>query len=51
MEVSFYGTYCKLSMYISDCNEMIYALDGYTVCYSDSENIYGWRGKHLGWFI
>lgn len=50
MEISLYGTDGKPTMYIADDGETIYNWDGYAVCYLVDDQIYGWRGKHLGWF-
>lgn len=51
METSLYGTDGRASMYIADDGETIYTWDGYAVCYLYNEKIYGWCGKHLGWFL
>lgn len=36
--------------YFDDDNETIFLWDGTPVAYLDNENIYGFNGKHLGWF-
>lgn len=51
MEISLYGTDGRASMYIADDGETIYNWDGYAKCYMVDDEIYGWRGKHLGWFF
>jgi len=50
MEISLYDTDGRATMYIADDGETIYDWDGYAKCYLVAEAIYGWRGKHLGWF-
>jgi hypothetical protein len=50
MEISLYNTDGKVTMYIADDAETVYDWDGYAKCYIVDEEIYGWRGKHLGWF-
>jgi hypothetical protein len=36
--------------YIDDDNETIFLWDGTPVAYLDNENLYGFNGKHLGWY-
>lgn len=50
MEISLYDTDGRATMYIADDCETFYSWDGYPKCYLVDEAIYGWRGKHLGWF-
>jgi hypothetical protein len=50
MELSLYDTNGRATMYIADDGETVYDWDGYAKCYIIDEEIYGWRGKHLGWF-
>jgi hypothetical protein len=50
MEISLYDTNGRATMYIADDGETVYSWDGYAKCYIIDEAIYGWRGKHLGWF-
>jgi len=50
MEISLYDTDGRATMYIADDGETVYSWDGYAKCYIVDEAIYGWRGKHLGWF-
>lgn len=36
--------------YIDDDNETIFLWDGTPVAYLDQGNIYGFNGRHIGWF-
>lgn len=36
--------------YIDDADNTIFLWDGTPVAYLDNEDIYGFNGKHLGWF-
>lgn len=36
----------------SDYDNAIYLWNGNAVCYLyNNEKVYGWRGKHIGWFV
>ncbi|MFN9112753.1 MAG: 4-fold beta flower protein [Bacteroidota bacterium] len=35
----------------SDNEDAVDLTDGHAVCYEYDNKIYGWRGKHIGWFI
>ncbi|MFH0261369.1 4-fold beta flower protein [Vibrio barjaei] len=51
-DVSLFNTQGKPIAYISDGTEqVIYMFNGFPVAYIDSSNnVYGFNGKHLGWF-
>ncbi|MDP2721159.1 MAG: hypothetical protein Q8O72_00260 [Bacteroidales bacterium] len=48
--MTFYNQNGNAVAYIDDDNETIFLWDGTPVAYLDKENIYGFNGKHLGWF-
>ncbi len=51
MEITIYDKKGKPCAYIAtDDTNTIYLLNGKPVAYIDDENIYGFNGKHLGWF-
>jgi sugar/nucleoside kinase (ribokinase family) len=52
MELTLYDTTGQPLAYIADHGEnSIYLWKGHAVAYIDRENLYGWNGKHLGWFV
>lgn len=52
METTLYDRSGKPAAYIADDSEhSIYLWAGHAVAYVDGDNIYGWNGKHLGWFV
>lgn len=52
MEITIYDKKGKPCAYIAtDDTNTIYLFNGKPVAYIDDENIYGFNGKHLGWFI
>lgn len=52
MEEILYSTGGQAIAYIAyDDEQTIYMWDGKPVAYVDSENIYGFNGIHLGWYI
>jgi len=51
MEITIYDKKGKTCAYIAtDDTNTIYLFNGKPVAYIDDENIYGFNGKHLGWF-
>ncbi len=51
-EITLYGATGKPIAYIADDDDStIYLWSGKPVAYLQSENIYGFNGKHLGWFV
>lgn len=51
MEVTLYDGKGRPVAYIADDGESsIYLWNGHAVAYLVGENLYGWNGKHLGWF-
>ena len=51
MEESLYNTKGQAVAYIAfDDDQTIYMWGGNPVAYIDSDNIYGFNGKHLGWY-
>lgn len=52
MEITLYDGKGHPVAYIADDGEnSIYLWSGHAVAYVDGENLYGWNGKHLGWFF
>ena len=52
MEITLFDKHGKPVAYIADDGEnSIYLWSGHAVAYIDGENVYGWNGKHLGWFV
>lgn len=50
-EVTLFDRYGKAVAYVDTDDEMtIYLWGGTPVAYLDGENLYGFNGKHLGWF-
>jgi hypothetical protein len=51
-ERSLYDVTGSAIAYIADDNEeSIYLWSGHAVAYISNENIFGWNGQHLGWFV
>ena len=51
MEITIYDKKGKPCAYIAkDDDNIVYLWNGQPVAYIDGENIYGFNGKHLGWF-
>lgn len=51
-EVSLFTPKGKAIAYVSDDNDLtIYLWEGKPVAYISNENIYGFNGKHLGWWV
>ncbi|WP_460090641.1 4-fold beta flower protein [Pseudomonas sp. S2_E02] len=52
MEVTLYDSAGHPVAYIADDGDKsIYLWKGHAVAYISEEKIYGWNGKHLGWFV
>jgi hypothetical protein len=51
MEETLYNPKGKPTAYIDFQTSVIYLWDGKPVAYLDDENLYGFNGVHLGWFI
>jgi hypothetical protein len=52
METTFYDNSGHPVAYLSPENDnSIYIWDGHAVAYIIDELIYGWRGRHIGWFV
>ncbi|HEY3372060.1 MAG TPA: hypothetical protein VGK10_14485 [Prolixibacteraceae bacterium] len=52
MEIALYNKSGHPVVYLSaDDENSIYTWDGHAVAYIADDLIYGWRGKHLGWYI
>jgi hypothetical protein len=51
MEISLYNQNGAPVAYIADDNETIYLWNGQPVAYLYGEKVYGYSGRHLGWFI
>jgi hypothetical protein len=51
-EITLYGASGKPVAYIADDDDStIYLWSGKPVAYLKSEDVYGFNGKHLGWFV
>lgn len=50
MEITLFNKLGQPVAYMADDGETIYLWDGRAVAYLYEEQIYGWNGKHLGWF-
>lgn len=51
METTFYDKDGQPVAYLADDGETIYLWEGHAVAYLRSDNLYGWNGDHLGWFV
>ena len=52
MDVSLFDGKGHPTAYIAEDGEhTIYLWKGHAVAYVDHETIFGWNGKHIGWFI
>jgi hypothetical protein len=52
VEVTLYDDTGHPIAYIAEGNEQsIYLWSGHAVAYLVEENVYGWNGQHLGWFV
>ena len=52
METTLYDAHRRPRIYISgDGENDIYTWDGHAVACIDGEQVFGWRGRHIGWFI
>jgi hypothetical protein len=52
METNLYDKSGKPLVYISDdIDKTIYLWEGKPVCYIYEDKLYGFNGKHLGWFV
>jgi hypothetical protein len=50
METSLFNRDGKPVAYIAEDGESIYTWDGRPVAFLDHDKLFGWNGKHLGWF-
>ncbi len=51
MEITLYERDGHPVAYIADDSEhSIYTWDGHAVCYIIDDKIFGWKGRHIGWF-
>jgi hypothetical protein len=50
-EITLYSSVGKPVAYIADDDSTIYLWSGKPVAYLTSEDVYGFNGKHLGWFV
>ena len=51
MEISLYNKNGKPIAYIADEEGTIYIWNGQAVAYLSDDLVYGFNGKHLGWFV
>ena len=52
METTLYDAHRRPRVYISaDGENNIYTWDGHVVACIDGEEVFGWRGRHIGWFV
>jgi hypothetical protein len=50
METTLFNKNGKAVAYIADDGETIFNWDGRAVAYLVEDKVYGWNGKHLGWY-
>jgi hypothetical protein len=52
METTIYDVHRRARIYLADDPEnSIYTWDGHAVAHIDGEQVYGWRGRHIGWLV
>src|SRR5687768_16299631 len=52
METTIYDVHRRARIYgTDDADDAIYTWDGHAVARLDGEQVYGWRGRHIGWFV
>lgn len=52
METTIYDAHRRPRIYIAnDGDDSIYTWDGHAVACLDGEHVFGWRGRHIGWFV
>jgi hypothetical protein len=51
MEVTLYNKKGKPVAYIAEDGKTIYLWDGSPAAYLHEDQVYGWNGKQLGWFV
>ena len=52
METTIYDAHRRARIYIADDGDnSIYTWDGKAVAVIDGEHVFGWRGRHIGWFV
>ena len=52
METTIYDIHRRARIYLADdAEKSIYTWDGHAVACLDGEQVYGWRGRHIGWFV
>ena len=52
METTIYDIHRRARIYLADdADNAIYTWDGHAVACLDGEQVYGWRGRHIGWFV
>jgi len=49
-EISLYNINGNPVAYIANDKETIYLWEGMAIAYVAGDKLYGWNGKHLGWF-
>lgn len=51
-EISLFNSEGKPVAYVADDDDLtIYLWDGKPVCYISGDNLYGFNGNHLGWWV
>jgi hypothetical protein len=50
METTLFNKHGRPVAYLADDRKTIYTWDGRAVAYILEDKVYGWNGRHLGWF-
>jgi len=52
MEMTIYDIHRRPRIYLAeDAQNSIYTWDGHAVACLAGEHVYGWHGRHIGWFV
>lgn len=52
METTIYDTHNRPRIYFADDGDKsIFTWDGHAVACLAGEHVFGWRGRHIGWFV
>jgi len=52
METTIFDIHRRARIYLTDdAEKSIYTWDGHAVACLNGEQVYGWHGRHLGWFV
>ena len=52
METNIYDTHNRPRIYLADDGDQsFYTWDGHAVACLAGEHVFGWKGRHIGWFV